>query len=229
MNEPFIWNIESLDIYIKLNESSEWGRCTISLLKRVWLCVNIDTYECATWHIWMSRITLMKWSCHASEWVVSHMWMSHVTRMKYVCLLSINARVVVCEHRHVQTCISLPHMNKSCHAYEIVMSHMWMSHVTCMKEACLWQEASNRWYLIRHILYDKRHFIWNATSYMIRDILYVCQPMLCYTHVWGHDSSSHVRSSNQAPWHDSSSHAIIRVCVFGVRDSYHYCPIYIYI
>ena len=57
----------------------------------------------------MSRVTtILNESCHPHEQVVSHIWMSHVT-----------------------------HMNKSCYAYEWVMSQTyWMSRVTHTNESC---------------------------------------------------------------------------------------------
>ena len=94
----------------------------------VCVCVYIYIYLVYTWretglyhlphippskraksYLRMSRVTtILNESCHPHEQVVSHIWMSHVT-----------------------------HMNKSCYAYEWVMSQThWMSRVTHTNESC---------------------------------------------------------------------------------------------
>ena len=66
---------------------------------------------------------------------VSHTWMRHVTHMNEY-LARIN------ESRHTRQRLELvTHMNESCHLYEWVMSHIWMSHITHVNESyhtCEW-------------------------------------------------------------------------------------------
>ena len=119
---------------------------------------SCHTYEWVMSHIWISHVTHMNESCHTYEWVMSHIWMSRVTRMNESChrgvcvwlthTLHLDVRTrkscawsVVSQirmshvkhifescHIHKSNCVT--HMNESCHTYEWVMSHIWMSRVT---------------------------------------------------------------------------------------------------
>ena len=56
--------------------------------------------------------------------------------------------------------MSMPYTNESCHTYEWVMSHMWMSHVTHMNESChtyewvmshIWMRLAGYEWVMSHI------------------------------------------------------------------------------
>jgi len=114
----------------------------------------------ASYHIheWVSCVTNINEACHTYEWVLSHVthiWMSFESCHTYKWVLShvthVNEFWVMAhtsvyplhnESRHTQLfqkriCVwhdfarrQPTHMNESCHTYEWVLSHMWMSHVT---------------------------------------------------------------------------------------------------
>jgi len=95
--------------------------------------------------------------CHIYQWIVTHVWKLHVTYVNKSC--NTQQRLEGLHHEHVvtnvvtndkasvsgrSTCTNLisninliRNINESCHTYEWVMSHIWMSHVTHMDESCL--------------------------------------------------------------------------------------------
>jgi len=96
------------------------------------------TYECVTWHIWMSNVTHMNESRHT--WM-PHIRLRDVTHMCHVSHMD--------ESRHTYERVlsymwmrHVTHMNESRHTYDCVMSHIcvmsltWMSHVTLMNASC---------------------------------------------------------------------------------------------
>jgi len=119
-----------------------------------------------TSHPWLSHVTHMVESYHNYEWVMSRYLpsrprMSHVTRvnesrdtyewvMSRMCHANESGTARIWMYRDVtHSCLShgsfiwsaqfwtsqLP-TNESCHTYEWVVSHIWMSHVTHMNGLC---------------------------------------------------------------------------------------------
>jgi len=100
----------------------------VRMLQCLALCCSASQCVTVCWscHTWMSHMTYMNESCHASEWVMSHIWMILVThRMRYVTQMNES-----CHISHIR------HMQESRHAFDWVMSHILMSHVINMDESC---------------------------------------------------------------------------------------------
>jgi len=95
--------------------------------------------------VWLSRVPYASVSRVLSvrahivyAWVTSYVnesrpiWMSHVTHMNESCpiCISLSCALSACPYRiwmsHVSYAWVTSHMNESCHAYEWVMSHIWM-------------------------------------------------------------------------------------------------------
>ena len=117
---------------------------------------SCQTYESVTTHIWMSHVTHLNKSRHTYEWV-THM---NKSRCTYKCfMLHAHAcRTHMAESCHARAAEVLAsfgiksrtwtshvtHMNESrctyewesCHTYEWVMSHIWMSNGTHINESC---------------------------------------------------------------------------------------------
>ena len=102
----------------------------------------------------MSHVTRTNESCHTYEWVMSHVWMcqydapahnqqlaGYTQRPPELSLVSALAPISV-YRSHVT------HVNQS---YEWVMSHVWTSHVTHMKESCHTYEGVTSHMLISHV------------------------------------------------------------------------------
>jgi len=129
------------------------GSCRISM-SHVTTNESCHTYERVMSHTWMSHVTHMNESCQIYKWVISHIWMSHVTHtnesshtyewvVSQVCSLSSFCLCVCvcvcvggCVHEFVRTKQESHHVEMRHLAYEWVMSHMWMRHVTHVNETC---------------------------------------------------------------------------------------------
>ena len=86
----------------------------VHMLPYLALCCSVSQCVTVCWscNTWMSHVTCMNESCHASEWVVSHVWMIHVRhRMRYVTEMNES-----CHVSHIR------HMQESRHEYDWVMS-----------------------------------------------------------------------------------------------------------
>ena len=164
--------------------------------------------------------------CHINQWIVTHVWKLHVTYVNKSC--NTQQRLEGLHHEHVvtnvvtndkasvsgrSTCTNLisninliRNINESCHTYEWVMSHIWMSHVTHMNESChtyewvmshIWMShvsyQSHQEYQCSCHTYESCHTLWES----------------CYTH----ESCVCVRFIIQlhwyeAVWHDSFTSVI---------------------
>jgi len=101
------------------------------------LCLR-KSYEGVMSHSCMNHVTRMNASCHTQECIMSHIWMRG----------NVRAQLSICEDSHAwvmpHSCMHHgKHMNesclthdKSCHTYEWVMSHVWISHVTHINDSC---------------------------------------------------------------------------------------------
>ena len=90
----------------------------------------------------------MNESCHTYKWVMSHIWMSmshtnesfHIWRMEVTLFTLVNPERSLRFNTHWSSppvsALTQPGGVTSCHTYEWVMSHIWMSHVTHMNESC---------------------------------------------------------------------------------------------
>jgi len=105
-------------------------------MSHIWMSHVTYTFECG-------RVTRMNKSCpacHTYEWVMSHIWLSHVTYIRMNAGVShVWTRLVPrmnesCRRWKDQECTlrmsQVTHMDESCHTYERVVLHVWMSHVT---------------------------------------------------------------------------------------------------
>jgi len=108
----------------RMNESSLMEACC-SVLQRVLQCVVVccSVLQCVA--VCCSVLQCVTVCCSVLQCVA-------------VCC-SVCCCVLQCVLQCVAVCCSMsrvPHMNKSCHTYEWVMSHIWTSHVTHMNESC---------------------------------------------------------------------------------------------
>ena len=89
----------------------------------------------------MSHVTCTNESCHPHECVMSHirMSMSHI-RMSHVTLMNafthMNESCRTCVSYVTHTPIVVSEESVVVHTYEMIMSHIWMRHVTCTNESC---------------------------------------------------------------------------------------------
>jgi len=117
----------------------------------------------------------MNESCHRYGSVMSLWWMSHITLMNVSHHTSPSSpppqstceRVTSChvhESRHTShthmTLLTPSQSKSSCHTYEWVMSHLWMSHVTHMQESrrtiCMSHGAPYEWVMSQNIYESHR-------------------------------------------------------------------------
>ena len=105
------------------------------------LCCRIThvTYHYAC-HLWMhySYISLYVWSICGSRGM-SHCVMCWVTHSYVTCVVhSYVTRVMICDMSNaaVQACRTVWWAEWHIQTWVVVMSHLWMSHVTFMNESC---------------------------------------------------------------------------------------------
>jgi len=138
------------------------------------MCVAWFINKCAVSHSqrWVAKTKRHKLACsrdqnyvthvNTYEWVTSYMWTIHITRMKESC--HTYKRIILTSHgtKIHETChVSMyKHTNQllikrpeSCHIYERVMSHTWMSHVTLIDESFTHMNESRHTYerVVSHI------------------------------------------------------------------------------
>jgi len=168
---------------------------------------------------WMSHVTHLNGSCNAYEWVMSRIQMSRVAYTNESYHWQDLAELRVAEQvGHVTRRL------KSCNVhewvisliYDLVMSHMWMSHVTRVNEPCYWWDVAelrvaervghvtrmneschvHRWDMsrtwMRHVTYMVMSIIW--MTLFSRDMSHSYVTWWHVTYVTRRDSSScHVR------------------------------------
>jgi len=133
----------------------------------------------------------MNESCHTYKWVMSHIWMSmshtnesfHIWRMEVTLFTLVNPERSLRFNTHWSSppvsALTQPGGVTSCHTYEWVMSHIWMSHVTHMNESChIWMSH------VTHMNESRHAYEW-AMSHMNQS---------CHTYEWvmSHIWMSHV-------------------------------------
>jgi len=95
-------------------------------------------------NIWMSHVTHINQSCHTYGLVMSLMWMSHVTHVKESChTYERSISISSCE-KHICVIYTAPKCRRvpQSRTYEWDMPHVWMNHVTHVKESCHIYERS---------------------------------------------------------------------------------------
>jgi len=120
-------------------------------------------------HIWLryvSHVTYVHESCHMYPRVTSHIWISHGTHLNGSCHTyewELPHKMNVTPHwpgdwlwsgsslRWLSHVIHI--MCMSCHAYECVMAHIWMSHVTQMSESCHTYEWVTSHVLVSNVIH----------------------------------------------------------------------------
>jgi len=123
---------------------------------------SCHTWEWVMSHLCMSHVTRMNESmnesCHIYEWIV-YTPQRHRTEQfpkpwkgliawsdSFICVMRLNLYIYECRDsllrvtwlvrvRHASE-LSKALKGESCHTYEWVMSHVWMSHVTRINESC---------------------------------------------------------------------------------------------
>ena len=117
----------------RMNESSLMEACC-SVLQRVLQCVVVccSVLQCVA--VCCSVLQCVTVCCSVLQCVA-------------VCC-SVCCCVLQCVLQCVAVCCSMsrvPHMNKSCHTYEWVMSHIWTSHVTHITSHVTHMKESRTW------------------------------------------------------------------------------------
>ena len=92
------------------------------------------TCEYGVWHIWREYGCSCKtFTISSRKWVMSHVWrfrgVRHVTHVNESC----HTYEWVTSHMWISP---VTHVDKSYHTYEWVMSHLWMGHVIHMNGPC---------------------------------------------------------------------------------------------
>jgi len=143
-------------IYVRTYERT-WDVCTYV---RMYVCTRTGAWvykrSLDMSHVWISHVIHMIQICYVLfVWhdVMSYVWMTYVTRTnEYVtrtnelCHTSCHTCEWVISHaaarRKNPATDKFTHVshdtriNESCHTYEQVESHIWMSHVTFMNDSC---------------------------------------------------------------------------------------------
>jgi len=130
-------------------------------------------------YIWMSHVTYINASFHLYEWVIScpsrsqiiYIWMKHVTYISascHICNKSCHIRPWVifqiwmslfCIHQRVMSWVWMSHLTHiigSCRTSvtcECVMSHTFMSHVTCMNQSSHIHQCFTSYIWMSHVTY----------------------------------------------------------------------------
>jgi len=95
--------------------------------------------------------------------------MEYVRHDSFICV----TWFMPCDMTHNSALKNIPHcthMNESCHTYEWVMSHRWMSHVTRMNESCLKYEWVMSQIWMNHVTHldDFCHCMRNSAECLLR-------------------------------------------------------------
>jgi len=94
-------------------------------------------------HIWMYGESWYMYECmsHGTYmnvwWIMVHIWMFHGTCVNESCYIMNRSRHIwesTMSHKRMS---HVNHLNESCHTYEWVMSHMWISHNSVMSKTWL--------------------------------------------------------------------------------------------
>ena len=111
-------------------------------------------------YLWMSHGTHIKDSWYTHKPVTSHVCMSHGTRN--------NGLPLSCSYgTHVEE----SRMDESCHTYEWVMLHIWMSHVTHMNESWRTYEWVRSHTTMSHV--TRMHESWHTYQWVVAHILVI--------------------------------------------------------
>ena len=174
----------------------------------------------------LSHVAHVNETCHMYEWVASHVWMSHVSQTNAYIRGTTDAlnknfffKSTCWSHvSHINKSSHVTHMNESrmnesCHAHEWVVSHAWMSTVTCMNESFYMYEwvMSHMW--MSHVSHTPRQI----DSILIKSprtglsaqlVLEVCGWILtnfipvyvCSSTVWDQIWGAHVFTKVESIW-----------------------------
>jgi len=105
--------------------------------------LRVRLHQTPQW--WMSHVTLMNEACPTYGWVMSHIWISHVPHMNESYRTNKGtspSRVRTGLFATYRRLIS--RSSKVNESYELVLSHIWMSHVPHMNESCPTYQAISR-------------------------------------------------------------------------------------
>jgi len=113
------------------HDASEDGKACVHICDTTHSYVWHDPFKCVTWLIYMCDVTYV-W--HDS---LTYVWLTYicVTWLIHMCDVVNNLMGYVTNQRN-GSCHAFANVNESCHTYEWVMSHTWMSHATHVKESC---------------------------------------------------------------------------------------------
>ena len=139
-------------------------------------------------HIWISHVTLM----NGSRDIDTRQWRDEV-------------HLMFDKESKGETSRHVPHMNASCHTYESVMSHIWMSHITRMNGSC--HTDTRRWRDEAYLTFNKGS-AWEAS----RLVPHINESCHTYESVMSHRRRSHVtRINSHVTRMNASCHTYERV------------------
>jgi len=116
--------------HVTQNESCHAYACVV---------LHVSMISVTHTHMWMIHVTHMNESRHKYEWVMSHIWMSHVTHNLTSATPNPRCHGPLPPPPMHLGMSHVTHMNESCHAYEWVMSHIWMSHSYAWNDSFIYE------------------------------------------------------------------------------------------
>jgi len=137
------------------------------------ICVTRPSFIYVTWFSCM-RVTWLLHMCdmtHSHVWQTSRVWHNSIHMCVCVC---------VCEcvrHDSLTSSGFRSAKNESCHTYNGVMSHIWMSHVTHMNESC----HTHEW-VMSHIWMSHVTHIWMSHVIHMNESCHTYEWVM--SHIW---------------------------------------------
>jgi len=140
MTHSYVWHDSFICVtwLIHACDMTCWFECSLRARLGCILYVWRESFICVTWFTHMCDMTHSECAPEShshSAFYVCDMNHSYVWYDSLICVTWLTHR---CDetHHYVCPCTIPPERDSSCHTYEWVMSHIWVSHVTHMSESC---------------------------------------------------------------------------------------------